>query len=284
MLLEKRLFCLLEIFFNMKTQNTTQFIIPATHIFRVLKTIHNGVGISKQAMDIVQGMIQDLALRIMLQVFKLYEKDNKASSRCTVSSRDIQTAVRLLFPSELAKHAIAQGFVRFIFLHITGTKAVCKVSIPVVATTTSNKRVSKSTKAGLLFPVSRVHTYLKTQSMVAAHRISQYTAIYLTAVLEYITAEIMELSGYASKDLQKKRIIPRHVMLAIRGDEELDKLFAKSIIPNGGVIPHIHRALLHHVAVPVAATKSINVVQQEALHYDDEKDVDYADDPAPFIE
>ena len=104
------------------------------------------------------------------------------------------------------------------------------------------KSTSRSAKAGLQFPVGRVARYMRNQRV--ASRIGAGAPVYLAAVLEYLAAEILELAGNAARDNKKSRIIPRHVQLAVRNDEELNKLLAGVTIASGGVLPNIHSQLL----------------------------------------
>jgi histone H2A len=106
----------------------------------------------------------------------------------------------------------------------------------------AKKAVSRSAKAGLQFPVGRVARYLKKGKY--AERIGAGAPVYLAAVLEYLTAEVLELAGNAARDNKKNRIVPRHIQLAIRNDEELGKLLGAVTIAAGGVLPNIHSVLL----------------------------------------
>lgn len=102
--------------------------------------------------------------------------------------------------------------------------------------------VSRSAKAGLQFPVGRIARFLKQGRY--AERIGAGAPVYLAAVLEYLAAEVLELAGNAARDNKKTRIVPRHIQLAIRNDEELNKLMSNTTIANGGVLPNIHVFLL----------------------------------------
>lgn len=113
-----------------------------------------------------------------------------------------------------------------------------------------SNRVLKSRKAGLIFPVGRVLSLMKKRRY--ADRISPNCAVTICAVLEYLTSEILEISGERTisteSDLANKTMIkPRHICLAVKGDYEMNKAIGPDvIIPMGGVIPHIEEAIQKH--------------------------------------
>lgn len=104
------------------------------------------------------------------------------------------------------------------------------------------KRVSRSAKAGVVFPVSRVYRYMK--QTILKRRVAVGAPVYLSAVLEYLCAEVLELAGNAARDNKKKVITPRHILLAVANDDELHKLLKGVTISQGGVLPHINEVLL----------------------------------------
>ena len=104
------------------------------------------------------------------------------------------------------------------------------------------KNTSRSAKAGLQFPVGRLARYLRQGGF--AKRVGAGAPVYLAAVLEYLTAELLELAGNAAKDNKRSRIVPRHIQLAVRNDEELNKFLGNVTVAQGGVLPNIHAVLL----------------------------------------
>jgi histone H2A len=106
----------------------------------------------------------------------------------------------------------------------------------------SGKSVTRSARAGLQFPVGRVSRFLRKGRYAA--RVGGGAPVYLAAVLEYLSAEVLELAGNAARDNKRTRISPRHVQLAVRNDEELNRLLGGVTIAQGGVLPNIHAVLL----------------------------------------
>lgn len=72
--------------------------------------------------------------------------------------------------------------------------------------------------------------------------------VYLVAVLEYLEVEALELAGKAARDIQKTRLVPCHIQLAVRNNEEFSKMFDIVTLANGGVMPNSHNFLLPKMA------------------------------------
>jgi len=213
--------------------------------------LHPDSNISARSMQIMDDFVHDWIRRITSTAGDIAEYNGKL----TIRAREIQTAVKLNLPRELAKHAVSEG-----------TKAVTKFSSSLHnENETDNKKVatkaartkkaaqatiaarapsskSRSSRSGLQFPVGRVHRFLKTATF--AYRIGAGAPIYLTAVLEYLTAEVLELAGRAARDNKLVSIRPRHILLAVGNDEELSRMQKSGIIAAGGTIPYIHWTLL----------------------------------------
>eukprot|EP01083_Nonionella_stella_P178159 628611_1 len=105
-------------------------------------------------------------------------------------------------------------------------------------------RMSINKRSGLTIPVQRVKRDLTSNSANSWSRISVTAPIYLAAVLEYTVAEVLELSGNCAKDYKKRTIAPRHIMLGIKTDDELNTLCQDVIFPGTGTLSRIEPVLL----------------------------------------
>ena len=101
---------------------------------------------------------------------------------------------------------------------------------------------SRSNRAGIIFPVGRVNTILRKGKF--SNRVAASAPIFFAAVLQYIVAEVLEVSVDRSRNEKKLRISPRHIMLGVRGDVELSKFAKDATIMYAGVPIHIEDALL----------------------------------------
>jgi histone H2A len=104
--------------------------------------------------------------------------------------------------------------------------------------TKKRKPTSQSVRSGLVFPVGRVGRNMRRNS--AVKRVGAGAPVYLSAVLEYIASEILDLAGMEAKQDKRKNIIPRHIKMAFANDIELEMLAKEMdmVIPNSGVIPN----------------------------------------------
>jgi histone H2B len=88
-----------------RTRRRTRHETFSVYIYKVLKQVHSDVGVSKKSMAIMNSFINDIFEKVALEASKLVRYNKKH----TLSAREVQSAVKLLLPGELAKHAIIEG-------------------------------------------------------------------------------------------------------------------------------------------------------------------------------
>ena len=147
-----------------------------------------------------------------------------------LGSRDIQIAVKLCFNGELAKHAVSEG-----------TKAVNLFQAAGDVERIDQKKSFGSAARLQHFPED---VLLVANRLTEGFPMDAEAAVFLAAVLEYIAAECLELGGNVCRDSKQTSISCRHLMMAVKNDEELAKMFKPCTFREGGVLPNIHSVLI----------------------------------------
>jgi len=201
-----------------------------TYIERVLKHLYPELGMTSEAKMEVNNLIKASFQKIMDAVNYL----NAQSDKKTISAKHLGITTDIVLGKELAKH-----------VHQEGTRAVTEYNTSVSSSQgKSDTTTTRSERAKLIFPVGRIeNTWIRPAMCGRDTRLSEDAPVYMAAVLEYITADILELAGHVAKDDKKMRITTRHLALALQRDDELDHFLGDYIV-SGGVVPHIHSALL----------------------------------------
>jgi len=209
----------------------------STYIYKVQQEM-KGNGMSKKGMAVMNSIVTDVFDRLMKEA----SDAAKYAKKATVGHKEVKTAVKFILPGDLCEEAIKnadKAVEKFEQVSKDGAKLSRK------------KSVSRSSKAGLIFPVGRVARHMKKARV--ASRVGAAAPVFVAAVLEYITREVLD-KGMKELAKGKKRITPRVVSLGIMGDDELKQVFSKVTIASGGVEPdNIHPSLLGKKAQKAAA-------------------------------
>ena len=106
----------------------------------------------------------------------------------------------------------------------------------------ANPARSKSKRAGIHFPVTKFIKKFKSSNSRMSVPVN--SGVMITSVVEYLTAEVLELSGYVTHEKKKKTISPRDIFLAVKNDSELNQLLKNTVMTQSGAVPHINPVLL----------------------------------------
>ena len=206
-----------------------------------LKQIHPDISIAPLALAVVEDYLTHLISRVTRKAVEVSISDPIPSKVC-IQSGHIQTAVWLILPRELAKHAIAEG-----------TKAV-------------NSQLSTLRDPGPPFCVTKVAAIAsRVQHMSIPFSLGESNgSVFLTAVVKYMATELLELSGNAARDNKTVWITPRHIVLALYNKEDLYKFSQNAIIREGGGAPSILRSL-HRTKEPPVLSETFDEVFVEMI-------------------
>lgn len=195
-----------------------------TYISKVIKQISENNSITSNAKQQLNSV-----LCIIVKIISNVTRNlTKISKKKTLSDKEVLNAIVIVLPGQLGQNAIQEGI-----------KAVNNYK---EYTTKGNTRQNK---AGIIFPPSITEKFLRNFGY-SKIMVTTCAPVCLAAVIEYITAEIIELASNFAKDNKRIRLTIRDLEMGIRNDSELNELFNKQNIYflGGGSVPFIHESLL----------------------------------------
>jgi histone H3/H4 len=195
-----------------------------TYISKVLKQVAPSNGITANSKQQLNSTICRIAYHLSNTATAL----TQISKKKTLSDKEVANAVRINMPGELAVNSLQEG-----------EKSVAKF------TEEDKKNTSRQGKAGIIFPPSISEKFLRNFGF-SKIMVTKNAPVYLAAVLEYITVDILQISADMANENKRVRITIRDLELSVRTDPELTSLFDKCSICfiGGGVVPSIHHSLL----------------------------------------
>jgi len=203
------------------------------YIHRTLKTVGSDLHITKVALEAVDSIVRVTANHLVERALSL----TTGSDKKTVSCSELQAATRLVLPTDLAQASF-----------IAGTSALEKFQDSETQRAEAGrveKAQTRESRAGLIFSVSATEKYLRCFGQNNYH-IAAFAPVYLAGVLQYLTSELLELSGNQAREAKKVTITVRHLFLAVTADAELRRYVDNLgvVFLEAGVEAHIEDKLL----------------------------------------
>ena len=189
----------------------------SSYFLKILRPLHYGMRISKDAKDqlnLFVNLVIDKLTKKAIFLTKNNFSDKKSMRKPkTLSNKDFIAATEIIFTGEIRKHA-----------RVWGGTAVTKYAASEEGT--KDKPIKKEKRAKVVIPISRVENQIKT-FLAKGQYISEYSAVFLAGVIDYLCGEVLELAGNSAKEHGRKSIAPICVRTAIEGDDELAALSKK---------------------------------------------------------
>lgn len=191
-------------------------------IRKVLSQLHPDAQITKAALLLVNNMLIHLTVKLI----KASNNISNLAKKKLLSIADITAAVKIVLGDELANYSIAEG-----------NKAVLKYK----NSRNVKKNFAKEKYAGLQFKISATYALVQ-KNINKGSSVFEDAVVFLTAAIEQIAAELLDLSGNVVTGNKRIQMTPRDVFLAVRNDDELNKIF-RGFMLGTGVVPNIDHKL-----------------------------------------